>query len=48
MSIRLLGLNGGTDLNEIWDEDTLILEEGYRLQFTAIADMHTGGAADKS
>lgn len=40
-------LNCCTDFNKIWKRDTLILELGHRLLFTAIADTHVGKVAGK-
>lgn len=41
-------LNCYIDFNEIWHEDTLILDEGHRLIFTAITEINMGGAVDKT
>lgn len=46
--ISLSHLNCCTDLIEIWDWDTLFLEEGPHIIFTAITDIYAGGAASKT
>lgn len=37
-----------TDFNEIWHINTSVLEEGHRLLFTAITEIHADGAPGES
>lgn len=43
LSVTVLRLNHYTDLNKISHGDTLFLEKGHELLFSAITDIHTTG-----
>lgn len=47
LPITLSRLNRFTDFNEISIGDTLIVEEGRRLLFTAITNIHVDGIGGK-
>lgn len=47
MSVQFPRRNYSTDFNEIFYEDTSVLEQGHKLFLSAISDIQAGGVEGK-